>query len=484
MANITVYRASDKYIVDDGDGKIYQIPSDNFSIVDTGAATVRVVYDPLLTSTKVWNGLAADVLDQVGNSYTSSSLALLNVLSASLSSPITFGDTGAIDAFARLRVSNPHTIFDSKQLNDNLASRWDDIQFSGTGATSFYNTNEASTTLSVSNLTAGKRIRQTFMRFNYQPAKSQLVFMTTTVGRAGGGTGIIRSVGQFDDKNGIFFRDNEGTLQVVIRSYVTGTAIDRAVNQVDWNIDTMDGNGSSTVLIDPTKAQIVFFDYEWLGVGRARMGFIISGIPIYCHEFLNSNTTLSKVYMSTPNNPLRYEIENDGTGAASSMDHICCSVISEGGQQELGIVHYASTAGTHVDANTANTIYAIVGIKLKSTHIDTIVKELAASILEETKADFEWLILLNPTVSGTFTYVDHDDSAIQVALGNSTNTVTLGHEMGGGFATSSAPASVALPSAIYIGSTILGVSDELILCVRPLSSNADIQAGLTWRELT
>ena len=181
---------------------------------------------------------------------------------------------------------------------------------------------------------------------------------------------------------------------------------------------------------------------------------------------------------------MRYEIENDGTGAASSMYHMCSSVLSEGGQQELGIVHYASTAGTHVDANTANTLYAIIGIRLKTTHIDTIVKELSASILEETKSDFEWIVMLNPTIAGTFTYVDHDNSAVQVATGATANTVTGGHEMAGGFGSSIAAESTVLPSAIYIGSDIAGNVDELVLCVRPLGANADIQGGLTWRELT
>ena len=69
--------------------------------------------------------------------------------------------------------------------------------------------------------------------------------------------------------------------------------------------------------------------------------------------------------MSTPNNPVRYEIENDGTGVASKMDHICCTIMSEGGQEELGILHYHSTAGAHVDANSSGTIYAIVGLRLK-----------------------------------------------------------------------------------------------------------------------
>jgi len=59
------------------------------------------------------------------------------------------GDTPSIDAFARLRVSAPHTLFDSKQIHDNLPRRWDDQEVSGSGTTSTYNTNEASTTMGV-----------------------------------------------------------------------------------------------------------------------------------------------------------------------------------------------------------------------------------------------------------------------------------------------------------------------------------------------
>ena len=92
-----------------------------------------------------------------------------------LPTTIKASDSASIDAFARLRVSNPYTIFDSKQIHDNLPRRWDDQEISGSGTTSTYNTNEASTTIAVSSLTAGRRVRQTFMRFNYMPGKSTMV---------------------------------------------------------------------------------------------------------------------------------------------------------------------------------------------------------------------------------------------------------------------------------------------------------------------
>ncbi|MFN9957026.1 MAG: hypothetical protein ACK55I_28325, partial [bacterium] len=88
------------------------------------------------------------------------------------------GGPAGIDAFGRQRVSNPEMIFNSKQVFDNQSIYWDDIQESGSGTASAYDKNRASSTLSVSANTVGKRTRQTFMRFNYQAGKAQLIMMT------------------------------------------------------------------------------------------------------------------------------------------------------------------------------------------------------------------------------------------------------------------------------------------------------------------
>jgi len=399
------------------------------------------------------------------------------------------GDSASIDAFARLRVSNPQTIFDSTQLFDASPLLWDDQEVSGAGTTSTHSTNTASTTMGVALNTAGNRVRQTFMRFNYQPGKSQLIFMTCVLDHLGGGTGITRGFGAFNDGNGVFLRDNEGTLEFVIRSSTTGSAVDDPTTQSNWNLDTLDGNGSSGITLDPTQAQILVMDFEWLGVGRVRFGFVIDGIPIYCHEVLNANNT-TEVYMSTPNLPLRYEIENDGTGAASEIEHICSTIISEGGVLDTGIIRYKSTEGTHLDANVANTIYAVVGIQLKSGGLDCSIKVEALSVINATADDFEWLIILNPTVASTFTYSDLTNSCIQTAVGVTANTVTNGTVLLGGMVKSSnqgggsISVADALDNAIRIGSAIDGTPDTLVLCVRPLSANADIEGSIAWRELS
>ena len=245
-----------------------------------------------------------------------------------------FYDSYNLDAFGRLRSSNPYTLFDSKMVNSALAYIWDDAEVIGTGVTSStYNANQASVTLAVDDNAAGKRVRQTRRHFNYQSGKSQLILMTGVFGT--GTDGITRRMGYFNDKNGLFYEQTTLGMAVVVRTYTSGSAVDASYRQSIWNLDKMDGTGKSGVNLDFTKTQIVFFDMEWLGVGRIRFGWVVDGKIYYCHEVNNANN-LTLVYMSTPNLPLRYEIDNDGTGAASSMVQICSTVISEGGEQDTG----------------------------------------------------------------------------------------------------------------------------------------------------
>lgn len=391
-------------------------------------------------------------------------------------------DSPSIDAFARWRVSNPETIFDSKQLYDNQPLFWDDQEVSGTGTSTLYTKAKASTVIAVSTNTAGKRVRQTFMRFNYQPGKSQLIFMTGTLSETGGGAGITRAMGAFDDDNGVFVKDDEGVLKFVIRSSTTGSPVDTEVAQADWNLDKLDGTGLSGKTLVSNKSQILIIDYEWLGVGRVRVGFVIDGLPIYCHEFLHANI-LQNVYMSTPNVPLRYEIENDGTGLASSLEHICTSVMSEGGLEANGILRHADTGS--VGALASGTTYALLGIRLKSTHLSaTILLEALSLLITSGNDNAHWELILNPTVAGTFTYTDQVNSAVQIAVGSPTNVVTGGIEIDGGYFSTNLPATETTPNALRLGSTISGTPDEIILAVRPVTNNITLQASQTWREVS
>lgn len=392
------------------------------------------------------------------------------------------------DSLGRLRIAEMYTLFDSKQLCDNQPLFWDDQETSGSGTTSTYSSDRSSTTMAVSANTAGTRVRQTFMRFNYQSGKSQLVLMTGILNKSGGGTGIKQRVGLYDDDNGLYIFNDEGAISIVLRSSTTGSPVEIKIPQDQWNIDALDGNGTSGVTIDFTHVHILVVDFFW-GVGAIRFGFVANGKIYYVHKTENENI-LDVVYMSTPNLPIRYEISNDGTGVASEMEHIGSSVSSEGGKQENGIPRYKSTEGSHVVCDTEDTIYAIVGIRLKTSCIGETVNIESISILEHKVGQFyEWMLIFNPTVAGSFVYSDETNSAIQTAKGVTANTVTGGIIIDGGHG-STENATIAtleqVKNTLHLGADIQGNVDELVLCVRPIGSSTDmeIEGSITWRELS
>lgn len=392
------------------------------------------------------------------------------------------GGQAGVDAFGRQRVSNPEMIFNSKQIFDNQPLYFDDIQESGSGTNSTHNVNTASSTLSVSANTAGKRTRQTFMRFNYQAGKAQLIMITGVLKKSGGGTGITTRMGYFDDQNGIFLQRSGSIVSIVLRSFVTGTADDNVITQANWNIDKMQGNGPSGIELDFSKTQILVIDFEWLGVGRVRVGFNVDGVTYYCHEFLNANNKTT-VYMSTSNLPIRYQIENSGTGVASSIECICSCVISEGGREEVATNGYVSTDGTSIEATKSYT-NAILAMRLKTGYIGTTVDILDVSLITTSNDNYEWRLILNPSGLNSLSYSGINNSSIEFAIPASQTHISGGYVMAGGYAQAKTDIQAeSLKSLLKLGSSITGRRDELVLACYPLgASNSVVYGGLNFRE--
>lgn len=392
------------------------------------------------------------------------------------------GGQAGVDAFGRQRVSQPEMIFNSKQIFNNDPLYFDDIQESGSGTSSTYSKPRASTVLAVSANTAGKRTRQSFMRINYQAGKAQLIFISGILSKSGGGSGIIKRMGYFDDDNGVFLQKSGNIVSIVLRSGVTGSPIDTTITQSNWNIDKMQGNGASGIELNFSKTQILVIDFEWLGVGRVRVGFNVDGVTYYCHEFLNSNNKDS-VYMSTPNLPIRYQIINDGNGAASSLEAICCSIMSEGGRENVATNGYVSTNGTSIEA-TKNNTNAILGIRLKDGFIGATVDILDASLLTTSNDNYEWKLIVNPSGFNPVSYTEIENSSIEYAVAADETHISGGYIMAGGYAQAKTDIQAeSLKALRKLGSSITGLKDVIVLACYPLgTSNSVVYGGLNYRE--
>lgn len=83
--------------------------------------------------------------------------------------------------------------------------------------------------------------------------------------------------------------------------------VDTVIPQSSWNLDKMDGTGTSGYNIDLTKMQMFYIDYTWYGAGAIRWGFrATDGAVTYCHRIANNNTN-TEAYMRSGNLPARYE---------------------------------------------------------------------------------------------------------------------------------------------------------------------------------
>ena len=78
--------------------------------------------------------------------------------------------------------------------------------------------------------------------------------------------------------------------------------------QSTWNIDKMDGTGSSSNTLDISKMQMWYIDYTWYGAGSIRWGFKDQRGEIkYVHREPHANL-LTEAYMRSGNLPARYEV--------------------------------------------------------------------------------------------------------------------------------------------------------------------------------
>lgn len=276
---------------------------------------------------------------------------------------ISFRDGPAIDAFGRLRVSQPDALFSASNEYDTGTVLYWDTLVAGTGAISHL-PNESAVQLSTGGTGSGASVAyQTRPYLRYQPGKSQQITITSLFGTPT--ANVRRRVGYFDASNGIFLEQTAAGMSAVQRSFTSGAAVDTAVAQASWNLDKLDGTGPSGITVDWTKTQVFHLDLQWLGVGRVRLALNIDGRVIYFHQFLNANV-LTVPYMTTANLPIRAEITNTAAAAGTNtFKIICCSVDAEGGF-ELGLsIPMAAIRPDSINCAVAGT--AVFAIRPKTT---------------------------------------------------------------------------------------------------------------------
>jgi hypothetical protein len=424
------------------------------------------------------------VANTVGVSATNLPVTVLNTIET-----VTTPEATQLDAFGRLRISTPMTLFDSShRYRDN--NLW--ASLTAVSASYAFNQNQGLMELNVSGLSGASVIRETTKVFSYQPGKSLLVMNTFVM--ASSAINLRQRVGYFGQDNGIYFQLDDGVMSFVERTLVNGSPSSETIVPISaWNIDKLDGTGPSGFTLDITKAQISWTDIEWLGVGTVRCGFVIDGKFVHCHSFHHANR-IASTYITTASLPLRYEITNKAaTGVSKTLKQVCSTVISEGGYELRGLQQAVSipinAARTFA---VANTYYPIISIKLRTDRLDAIIILTALSILGDgDKKNYNWQIIASGTTTGGQWLSAGADSAVQY---NTTGTsFSGGRILASGYVSSnnaSSPSIDILKEALfkfqlernYFTSTPYELT--LVAAINDANATTGMWASMDWEEIS
>lgn len=377
--------------------------------------------------------------------------------------------SGNTDAFGRMRVSNPFTLFDSSFRYGDNTFKWNHV-ITG-NATVNHLSNESTMALAVT-ATGDSVIRETKKVFSYQPGKSLLIMNSFAMSSA---LNLTQNIGYGGVDDGIFFQRQNGVNQFVKRTSTSGSPVETVVPQSSWNANVLPS-------LDPTKTQIFWIDIEWLGVGSVRCGFVIDGVFVHCHTFNHANL-LTAVYMKTAILPIRCSIVSNGD--AGTFKQVCSTVISEGG--------YVNTSQTRAAGNSLAGVNLsqidyrpLVSIRLKSTRLDAVVVPDTFDIYGLQQTAYKWRVILNPVLTneswvsaGATSSVEYDVSA---------NGITGGLVLAEGiFVGSNKGGTISIKKelsdfTLQLGRTIGGVSDVICLAAIATTNNDDAIGNIIWQE--
>lgn len=396
---------------------------------------------------------------------------------------MTFGDTGVLDAFGRLRVSNPIGLHESQMTYNLLPIRIEQITTNGTIT---HDATNRCALLSFAGAPANsKAIMQTYETFLYRPGRSHLVEMSFNFQE--GVPNVTKFAGYSDGVNGIEFQLSGSTKQFVLYS---GTSLGNLiVPQANWNQDKLDGTGPSGLTLDITKTQLLIIDLQALYVGRVRIGFNIGGVNVIAHHFEHANVS-QYPYIQYASLPVRCGMTSVDS-STTSMRFICSSVIAEGGDTEengLSQSYAASlTAANGVDTHAISIrpSQLFYGFRNNSK-----LSVFSLEFLVTGNSPIKWKLCIGQALTGTtaFTSVGSTSGFEVNTAGTASGSPFLVIEQG--FVSSSSQSkgevSRSVLQRIPITLDAAGLqrlNGTLTVLVQGIGASSACQVAVNWREL-
>lgn len=388
------------------------------------------------------------------------------------------------DSFGRTRVSNTGQRLDVEFLYDKQSDYFDEVTTNGTVT---FNATSRDLTFSISDANNGTIASMSSYPVPYTPGNSQLIDIT----------------GVLDPS------EMNGTVQVFLRSNVTGTVTEQTIEQSSWT--------NFTSGVDWTLSHIFQIDFQSLKVGSIRYNIVADGFPVQVAQIDNDNLR-STGYWEHANLPVCWRLYNDATNTYmeacygdennavgfrmvttanqnATMKAICCTVKSEGGGdlRNLGGLPRSIDNG-ETPVTVDNTITPILSIRPKATFnsINNMILTIPKSYEIQTSEPIRFILIHNGTLTGaSFTDVDTNQSSVEYDI--SATAITGGHEVVSGYlaaqSTGAAAGRFTNNQTGLLGKTYLwnrqGSETGILTlaAIRTTVDNADVFSSLSWEEI-
>ena len=405
---------------------------------------------------------------------------------------IGISDGKQTDAFGRLRVSSPENVHDFKHLFFTGVLTYGNY---GNGSVT-HDPATSSVVLSIGTTNGHKETHIKHAPLPYQPGRSQLLFITSVFGAAKANVSRRSGFSSNIALDDALFLEQRGTSGVyfIIRSSTSGTPTEQtAVEQANWNLDTLNGAGGASnpsgITLDLSKNNLFVVDYQWLSAGRVRFGFDIGGQIIYCHEVLHANV-ISTPFTKTPNFRTFWQIQNTGTAASSTdMRGICVAVMSEGGRSINGRSQGASTGATAVAVSTT-ALEPVLAIRPRLTYNSLVNYAIAIlrefSIVADKDIQYQLMFFPSAITGGTWTSVPGNS---MMEYNVDPTSITGGQVFDEGFAIAGNSKNASFSSMTNIEREVMSLigddSDSVafVILARNLGTgSASVRASIRWRE--
>lgn len=376
------------------------------------------------------------------------------------------------------RVAPPTPLWGNAQFVAKDTNFWSENLVGG--ATSTFQANRNCVRIQCTTANGDRAVRQSKPYIPFEVGRSNLIELVGTLGAAK--ANVTQRMGQYDDNNGVFIQQTLAGISLVTRTNATGSPVDTAVAQANWNLDKLDGTGQSGFTLDLSKIQKMFIFQGW--PGTIGIAFSIGGFPIPVHVFGSTLNVLTDLHIATPVSPVRFEITNTAaTASLTFIDTFTGAAASLGGLSNLG-VQSSITSGITARSIGANATLPVLSIRMKSAYARGYLFPLGYTVFQTgTVRDLQVQLILGGTLTGgsfnsASTAVEFNNAGTSLAGGLVINADYTGGSSR--FAISSSLTNIPA-SSDYAGTTL----DLLTIQLVNLTGSAlNAYAAISWQEVT